>query len=116
LAGVFSGGLFDEGSMRKADEVEREVDELRQAIKATRTHGILYYVLLVAVMLVGFAIGYATHSLVGAAIIIIGLALIAWREVVNYKARTQVLTHVLGEKLAEQRHLEERQKEFEIRK
>lgn len=102
--------------MRKTDEVDREIDELRQSIKATRTHGILYYLLLVGVMFVGFAIGYATHSLVGAAIIIIGLALIAWREVAHFKARTSVLSHLLAEKLTEQRHLEERQKEFEIRK
>jgi uncharacterized membrane protein (Fun14 family) len=102
--------------MRKSDEVDREIAELRYSIKATRTHGILYYLLMVTVMFVGFAIGYATHSLVGAAIIIIGLALIAWREVANYQARTQVLSHLLREKLAEQRHLEERQKEFEIRK
>jgi uncharacterized membrane protein (Fun14 family) len=102
--------------MRKLDEVEREVDELRHSIKATRTHGILYYLLLVAVIFIGFAIGYATHSLVGAAIILIGLALVAWREVTHFKARTAVLSHLLAEKVAEQRHLEERQKEFEIRK
>ncbi|MBI3653554.1 MAG: hypothetical protein HY231_21195 [Acidobacteria bacterium] len=102
--------------MRKADEVDREVAELRHSIKATRTHGVLYYLLLVAVMFVGFAIGYATHSLIGAAIIIAGLALIAWREVSHIKTRTTVLSQLLNEKLMEQRHLEERQKEFEIRK
>jgi enhancing lycopene biosynthesis protein 2 len=42
------------------------------------------------------------------------LALVAWREVVNFKARTAVLNHLLGEKLAEQRQVEERQKELEI--
>jgi hypothetical protein len=110
------GGQFEAGFMRKLDEVEREVDELRHSIKATRTHGILYYLLLVAVIFIGFAIGYATHSLVGAAIIVIGLALVAWREVAHFRARTAVLSHLLAEKLAEQRHLEERQKEFEIRK
>jgi uncharacterized membrane protein (Fun14 family) len=108
--------LDEDSAMRKTDEVDREVDELRQSIKATRTHGILYYLLLVAVMLIGFAIGYATHSLVGAAIIIVGLALIAWREVAHVKTRTTVLSQLLNEKLTEQRHLEERQKEFEIRK
>ena len=101
--------------MRRLEEIEHEVDELRQSIKATRTHGILYYLLLVAVMLVGFAVGYATHSLVGAAIILVGLALVAWREVVNFKARTAVLSHLLAEKLAEQRHVEERQKEYDLR-
>lgn len=101
--------------MRRLEEIEHEVDELRQSIKATRTHGILYYLLLVAVMFVGFAVGYATHSLVGAAIILVGLALVAWREVVNFKARTAVLSHLLAEKLAEQRHVEERQKEYDLR-
>jgi hypothetical protein len=101
--------------MRRLGEIEHEVDELRQSIKATRTHGILYYLLLVAVMLIGFAVGYATHSLVGAAIIFIGLALVAWREVVNFKARTAVLSHLLAEKLAEQRQVEERQKEYDLR-
>ena len=101
--------------MRRLGEIEHEVDELRQSIKATRTHGILYYLLLVAVMLIGFAVGYATHSLVGAAIIFVGLAIVAWREVVNFKARTAVLSHLLAEKLAEQRQVEERQKEYDLR-
>jgi hypothetical protein len=99
---------------KRREEIDREVDELRRSINATRTHGILYYVLLVAIIFIGFAIGYATHSLVGAGIILIGLALVAWREVVNFKARTAVLNHLLGEKLAEQRQVEERQKELEI--
>jgi hypothetical protein len=98
----------------RREEVEREIDELRRSISATRTHGILYYLLLVAIIFAGFAIGYATHSLVGAGIILVGLALVAWREVTSYRARTQVLNHLLGEKLAEQRQIEERQKEFEI--
>lgn len=101
--------------MRRLEEIENEVDELRQSIKATRTHGILYYLLLVLVMFIGFAVGYATHSLIGAAIIFIGLALVAWREVVNFKARTAVLSHLLAEKLAEQRQVEERQKEYDLR-
>jgi hypothetical protein len=58
-------------------DVDREVEELRRSINARRTHGILYYLLLVAIFFVGFAMGYATHSLVGAAIILIGLALVA---------------------------------------
>ena len=95
-------------------EIEREVAELRRSINATRTHGILYYLLLVAIIFLGFVIGYATHNIVGAGIILIGLAIVAWREVTGFKARTAVLSHVLGEKLAEQRQLEERQKEFEI--
>src|SRR5215470_4322905 len=102
------------GLARRRDEIDREVDELRRSISSTRTHGILYYLLLVAIIFVGFAVGYATHSLVGGGIILIGLALVAWREVTGFRARTAVLTHVLGEKLAEQRQVEERQKEFEI--
>ncbi len=99
---------------RRLDEIDREVDELRRSISATRTHGILYYLLLVAIFFVGFVIGYATHSLVGAGIILIGLALVAWREVTGFRARTAVIAHLLGEKMAERRQLEERQKEFEI--
>ena len=99
---------------RRLDEIDREVDELRRSISATRTHGILYYLLLVAIFFIGFVIGYATHSLIGAGIILIGLALVAWREVTGFQARTAVIAHVLGEKLAERRQLEERQKEFEI--
>ena len=94
-------------------DVDREVEELRRSINARRTHGILYYLLLVAIFLVGFAMGYATHSLVGAAIILVGLALVAWREVTGFRARTAVLNQLLGEKLAERRQYEERSKEFE---
>lgn len=95
------------------DELDREVHELRRSINATRTHGILYYVLLVAIIFVGFAIGYATHNLVGAGIILVGLALVAWREVTGFRARTTVLNHLLREKMAERRQADERQKEFE---
>ena len=93
--------------MHSKDELDQEVAELRRSISATRTHGILYYLLLVVIILVGFALGYATHSLVGAAIIIAGLTLVAWREVMGYKARTAALSHILQEKLAERRQLEE---------
>jgi len=98
---------------RRREEIDNEVDELRRSINATRTHGIIYYLLLVGLFFVGFAIGYATHSLVGAGIILLGLALLAWREVTGFKARTAVLNHLLGEKLAERRQFDERQKEFE---
>ena len=98
---------------RRREEIDQEVDELRRSINSTRTHGIIYYLLLVGLFFVGFAIGYATHSLVGAGIILLGLALLAWREVTGFKARTAVLNHLLGEKLAERRQFDERQKEFE---
>jgi len=94
-------------------DIDREVEELRRSINARRTHGILYYLLLVAIFLIGFAIGYATHSLVGAAIILIGLAIVAWREVTGFKARTAVLNELLGEKLAERRQFEERSRDLE---
>ncbi|HYP25294.1 MAG TPA: hypothetical protein VE262_01130 [Blastocatellia bacterium] len=99
---------------KRLDELDREVDELRRSISATRTHGILYYVLLVTIIFIGFAIGHATHTFIGAGIILAGLALIAWREVTGFRVRTAVLNHLLGEKMAERRQLEARQKEFEI--
>ena len=99
---------------RRRDELDREVEELRRAINATRTHGIFYYLLLVAIFLVGFAMGHATHTLVGAAIIFVGLAVVAWREVTGYRARKGVLNQVLAEKMAERRLAEERHKELKI--
>ncbi len=107
-------GSDQQSPTRRLDEIDRELDELRRSINATRTHGIFYYLLLVTIIFIGFAIGYATHSLVGAGIILIGLAIVAWREVTGFRARTAVITHLLGEKLAERRQIEERQKEFEI--
>jgi hypothetical protein len=93
--------------MRDKDELDREVAELRRSISATRTHGLLYYLLMVVIIFLGFAIGYATHSLVGAGIILIGLAMMAWREVTSIRARTQVLNHLLIEKEAERRQFED---------
>ena len=93
------------------EELDREVAELRRSISASRSHGIFYYLLLVVIILVGFAIGYATHSLVGAAIILAGLALVAWREVTGFKARTAVLNHLLAEKLSERGQAEHRETE-----
>src|SRR5262245_28833359 len=96
------------------DDLDREIDELRRSINNTRTHGILYYSLLVAIIFVGFALGYATHSLVGAAVILLGLAVVAWREVAGYRERTSVLEQVLREKQAERRDLEARKRELDI--
>jgi hypothetical protein len=67
-----AAGRESKGMSRRTDEIDREVDELRRSISATRTHGILYYLLLVTIIFTGFVIGYATHSLVGAAIILVG--------------------------------------------
>jgi len=111
---MFSPGHEREQAARRRDELDREVAELRRSINATRTHGMFYYFLLVAIFLVGFAVGYATHSLIGAAIILIGLAVVAWREVTGYRARTAVLNHLLGEKLAERRLAYERHKDMGI--
>ena len=93
--------------MKDRDELDREVAELRRSINATRTHGLLYYLLMVVIIFIGFAIGYATHSLVGAGIILIGLALMAWREISGFRARTAVLNHLLSEKQKERRQLED---------
>lgn len=104
----------ERSAMASQHDLDSEVERLRRSINARRTHGILYYLLLVTIFFVGFAIGYATHSLVGAAIILIGLAIVAWREVTGFKARTAVLNQLLGEKLAERRQNDDRSKEFEI--
>ena len=96
------------------DDIDREIDELKRSISNTRTHGILYYLLLVAIIFVGFALGYATHSLVGAAIILIGLAIVGWREITGYRHRTSVIAQVLREKLAERRELVARKREFDL--
>jgi len=98
------------------EEVDREIDELRRSINTTRAHGISYYLLLVTIIFVGFALGYATHSLVGAAIILVGLAIVARREVTGYRERTFVLAQLLSEKLVEKRELEARKRELEIQR
>src|SRR5215475_10525855 len=106
---MISSGHDRDQITRRREELDREVAELRRSINATRTHGIFYYLLLVVIFFVGFAAGYATHSLVGAAIILIGLAIVAWREVTGFRARTAVLNQLLGEKLAERRQYDERE-------
>lgn len=98
----------------RLSEVDLEIEQIRDSIKATKTHGLLYYFLLVAIFFVGFAVGYATHSLVGGGIIVIGLAVVAWREVTVFRARTAILTDLLRQKLGERREIEEEQQEFEI--
>jgi hypothetical protein len=112
--GSFMPATGERGFGLKLDDIDREIDELKRSISNTRTHGVLYYLLLVAIMFVGFAVGYATHSMVGAAIVVVGLAIIAWREITGYRQRTSVLAQVLREKLAERRDLEARQKEFDL--
>lgn len=97
-------------------EVDLEIKEIRDSIKATKTHGLLYYALIVAIFFFGFAIGYATHSLVGGGIILIGLAVIAWREITAFRARTAILHDLLREKVGERQQIEEGQEELEIEK
>jgi hypothetical protein len=50
---------------------------------------------------------------VEAAIILIVLAFVAWREVTGFKAQTEVLNHLPGKKLAERHQFEERSTESE---
>jgi hypothetical protein len=100
--------------MRDADpshrlgEVVEELRELEESIDATRTHGILYYSLLVVIIFVGFAIGYATHTLFGVVLTVAGLALVAYREVVHYRERVAAIDALIVEKRSEREALEKR--------
>ena len=89
-------------------EVNEEIRELEQSIDATRTHGILYYTLLVVIIFLGFAIGYATHALVGVVLTVAGLALVAYREIGHYRERIAAINQMLAEKRQERHMLEER--------
>ena len=91
----------------RIDEVAEEIRELEESIDATRTHGILYYSLLVVIIFVGFAIGYATHTLFGVVFTAAGLALVAYREVIHYRERVGAIDTLLAEKRREKEALEE---------
>ena len=43
-----------DATAKSRHDLDREVDDLRRSINARRTHGILYYLLLVAIILIGF--------------------------------------------------------------
>ena len=94
-----------EPRQRLVDVVE-EIRELERSIEATRTHGILYYSLLVVIIFVGFAIGYATHTLYGVVLTVAGLALVAYREMGHYRERVAAIDALIDEKRLEQRSLE----------
>lgn len=90
---------------RRLAEVEEEIRELERSIDATRTHGILYYGLLVVIIFVGFAIGYATHTLYGVVITVVGLALVAYREMGHYRDRVAAIEALIAEKRSEKETL-----------
>jgi uncharacterized membrane protein (Fun14 family) len=94
-----------EPRQRLVDVVE-EIRELERSIDATRTHGILYYSLLVVIIFFGFAIGYATHTLYGVVLTVAGLALVAYREMGHYRERVAAIDALIDEKRREQRALE----------
>ena len=95
-------------TQRRLDEVSEEIRELERSIGATRTHGFLYYGLLVVIIFVGFAIGYATHTLYGAIFTLAGLALVAYREVGHYRERVAAIDALIIEKRNEREMLEHR--------
>ena len=92
----------------KIEEVAQEIRELEESIDATRTHGILYYSLLVVIIFVGFAIGYATHTLIGVVFTAAGLALVAYREVGHYRERVAAIDTLIEEKRREKQEIEAR--------
>jgi hypothetical protein len=96
------------GTRHRLGEVEEEIRELEQSIDATRTHGILYYSLLVVIIFVGFAIGYATHLLYGVVFTAAGLALVACREVGHYRERVAAIEALIEEKRRERQEIEAR--------
>ncbi len=100
--------MHDTDPHRRLDDVAEEIRELKESINATRTHGILYYSLLVVIIFIGFAIGYATHTLIGVVFAVAGLALVAYREVSHYRERVTAIDTLIGEKQQEKQALEAR--------
>jgi len=90
---------------RRLDDVAEEIRELEASIGTTRTHGILYYGLLVVIIFVGFAIGYATHTLFGVVFTAAGLALVAYREMQHYRERVAAIDALVVEKRREKDEL-----------
>jgi hypothetical protein len=95
-------------AQQRCDEVREELRELRASIGTTRTHGILYYSLLVVIIFVGFAIGYATHTVFGVVFAAAGLALVAYRELQHYRERVTAIEALIAEKEQERTALEQR--------
>ena len=88
--------------------VDEELRELQLSIDTTRTHGLVYYSLLVVILFVGFAIGYATHTLFGVVLTAAGLALVAWRELGHYRERVAAIDSLIDEKRSERKAMDER--------
>jgi hypothetical protein len=88
--------------------VDEELRELQLSIDTTRTHGLVYYSLLVVILFVGFAIGYATHTLFGVVLTAAGLALVAWRELGHYRERVAAIDSLIDEKRNERKAIDER--------
>lgn len=93
---------------RRLDEVNDEIRELEESIGATRTHGFLYYGLLVVIIFLGFALGYATRTLYGVIFILAGLALVAYREMGHYRDRVAAIDTLIHEKRHEKQAIEQR--------
>jgi Flp pilus assembly protein TadB len=90
------------------ESIEKRVDDLSQEMRFLRntlakySHGRPYgYFLLVAVILTGYVAGYATHFLAGAAIIIIGVGVVAWYEYWRIHMKRAKLMALLKEKYSE---------------
>jgi uncharacterized membrane protein (Fun14 family) len=98
--------MADDATTRRIAAVDDEIRELERSIGATRTHGFLYYGLLVVIVFVGFAIGYATHTLVGAVLILVGLGIVAYREVGHYRHRVAAIETLIAEKRREREAIE----------
>lgn len=99
--------MHDDVKSRMA-AVDEELRELQASIDTTRTHGLVYYSLLVVILFVGFAIGYATHTIFGVVLTVAGLALVAWREIGHYRERVAAMSMLIDEKERERRGLDER--------
>ena len=93
---------------RRLAEVAEEILELERSVDATRTHGLLYYALLVVIIFVGFAVGYATHTVYGIILTVAGLALVAYREMGHYRERVAAIDALIVEKRHERQSLSER--------
>lgn len=100
--------MDNDGLRKRLGEVDEELRELQLSIDATRTHGLVYYSLLVVILFVGFAIGYATHTLYGVVLTVLGLALVAWREIGHYRERVAAMNSLIEEKRRERQALNER--------
>jgi hypothetical protein len=100
--------MQDANPQSRLGEVLEEIRELERSIDATRTHGILYYTVLVVIIFIGFAVGYATHTLYGVVLAAAALAVVAYREVGHYRERVAAIDALIAEKRLEKETLEGR--------